>query len=82
MRLLLVSYHFGHGSATGGLRWNAMTRDLAEAGWTVDVVAANKPQRSGGADAPYSFAPGITVYTVDDPVWPARTFEPTNSGAF
>ena len=62
-RLLLVSYHFGPGCDTGGLRWNAMAEHLASAGWHVDVIAAARL----GMDEPYDFRPGVHVRPVPVP---------------
>ena len=38
-RLLLVSYHFPPDPAVGGLRWQQLSRFLAERGWGIDVIA-------------------------------------------
>ncbi len=38
--VLVVSYYYGAGSATGGFRWHALARGLAELGWRVDVLTA------------------------------------------
>ena len=38
-RLLLVSYHFPPDTAVGGLRWQRLSRYIAERGWGLDVVA-------------------------------------------
>ncbi len=64
-RLLLLSYHFGPGCATGGLRWNAMAPYLAGAGWEVEVISAPPP----GSGQPYQFAPGVRVTPVPPPTW-------------
>ena len=37
-RLLLVSYHFPPDPAVGGLRWQQLSRLLAERGWSLDVI--------------------------------------------
>jgi glycosyltransferase involved in cell wall biosynthesis len=37
-RLLLLSYHFPPGQATGALRWQKLAAFAAERGWGVDVV--------------------------------------------
>ena len=38
-RLLLVSYHFPPDTAVGGLRWQRLSRYIAERGWGLDVIA-------------------------------------------
>lgn len=68
--ILLVSYHFGEGSGTGGLRWNAMARALAERGWKIDVLTLARPRAGADAEAPYAFAPGVMVHPVAQPDWP------------
>jgi len=42
-RVLLVAYHFGPGSQTGGIRWTAMTTALASRGWAFDVITLARP---------------------------------------
>jgi hypothetical protein len=37
-RLLLISYHFPPGQATGALRWQKLARFAAEHGWSLDVI--------------------------------------------
>lgn len=50
--LLVVSYHYGAGSATGGFRWHALARGLAERGWRVDVLTAESVPTSSDPLAP------------------------------
>jgi hypothetical protein len=38
-RLLLISYHFPPDTAVGGLRWQRLSRFIAERGWGLDVIA-------------------------------------------
>lgn len=68
--ILLVSYHFGEGSGTGGLRWNAMSRALAGRGWRIDVLTLARPQAGADAEASYEYAPGVRVHPVSQPHWP------------
>lgn len=75
-RILLVAYHFGPGAPTGALRWNAMTRHLARAGWTFDVITHARPRPDGGpVTAAYGLAPGIQVFPVAQPVWFDRVLD-------
>ncbi|HET9986312.1 MAG TPA: glycosyltransferase [Longimicrobiales bacterium] len=62
-RLLLVSYHFPPGSATGALRWQKMARVAHERGWRLDVVTAAPEQ----LDAPdwtrlRELPPGVRLF--------------------
>ncbi len=64
-RLILVSWHFPPGRATGALRWQKLSRFAAERGWDLDVVTAHpddldatEPQRL--AELP----PGIRIWGV------------------
>lgn len=65
-RVLLISYHFGANGATGGFRWHAMSRVLAQEGWQFDVVTASLPQDP---------LPGITIHHVPPPN-PSATLPP------
>jgi len=72
-RVLLVSYFFGPDAGTGAYRWNAFTEDLAEGGWTIDVLTVQRPHwrnvgNDGGVQA-VSPRPGITVYPVPEKWW-------------
>ena len=40
-RLLLLSYHFPPGEATGALRWQKMAHFAAERGWAIDAVTVD-----------------------------------------
>lgn len=69
-RLLLVSYHFGVGCATGGFRWNAAVGQLCAAGWHVDVLTLARP---GLEATPGPTGPGtLRIVPVALPHWPAR----------
>jgi len=48
----VVSYHFPPDGAIGGLRWAGITKYLARAGWTIDVLAGGevvRPERINGS---------------------------------
>jgi hypothetical protein len=67
-RLLLVAYHFGPGCATGGLRWNAMARDLAARGWELDVLTLARDLGNGRPPTePYEPHAGVHVFPVRRP---------------
>src|SRR5712692_976431 len=75
-RLLLVAYHFGPDSATGGFRWNAMARHLVALGWQFDVITrAPAPRSRRDRAVPHTTGPGIDVYPVGQPTWPERLFQ-------
>lgn len=42
MNLLVISYHFPPDSAVGALRWGGITKYLAKAGWSVDVLTGGE----------------------------------------
>ena len=72
-RVLLVSYFFGPEAGTGAYRWNAFTEDLAEAGWTIDVLTAQRdywPDASSSGVPPVVVPrPGLTVYPIATDWW-------------
>lgn len=37
-RVLIIAYHFGPTGPVGGFRWFVQSRQLVDAGWTVDVI--------------------------------------------
>lgn len=45
-RVLVVSYHFGMASATGGFRWHALAEGLEARGWQVHVLTAAPAQEN------------------------------------
>ncbi len=49
-RLLLLSYHFPPGQATGALRWQKLSRYAAERGWGLDVITLD-PSELTAADS-------------------------------
>lgn len=66
-RLLLITYHFPPDPAVGGIRWQQMTRHLAENGWRADVVCRDFSQMSGvDLERLEALAPGIRLFTVSD----------------
>ena len=67
-RLLLVSYHFPPGQATGALRWQKLAPLAAERGWALDVITAD-PSSLGATD-PTRLAelpPGTRVFGAPKP---------------
>lgn len=66
-RLLLLSYHFPPGQEVGALRWQKLSRYVAERGWGLDVVALD-PASLRGTD-PSRLAelpPGVRVFGVPE----------------
>src|SRR5712691_3092723 len=68
-RLLLISYHFPPGQATGALRWQKLAAYAAERQWALDVVTLHpssmgEPDMSRLAELPA----GTRVYGVPDPM--------------
>jgi glycosyltransferase involved in cell wall biosynthesis len=45
-RLLLLSFHFPPGQATGALRWQQLSRFAAERGWQIDVITRHPAELS------------------------------------
>ncbi|HXQ28286.1 MAG TPA: hypothetical protein VN848_03370 [Gemmatimonadales bacterium] len=64
-RLLLISYHYPPGQASGVLRWQRLTRYAAERGWALDAVTlapADLPDQDPARLA--DLASGTRVYGV------------------
>jgi glycosyltransferase involved in cell wall biosynthesis len=72
-RILLVSYHFGRDWATGGIRWNAMARDLAADGWLIDVITLERD----GFQPPFTAEeqPGLEVFPVPGSEAPVKALK-------
>jgi hypothetical protein len=68
-RLLLISYHFPPGQATGALRWQKLASYAAERRWSLDVVTLH-PSSMGGPDMSRlaELPAGTRVYGVPDPI--------------
>lgn len=64
-RLLLISYHFPPGQATGALRWQRLSTFAAERGWALDVVTLD-PAHASSTDATRldELPPGIRIFGV------------------
>jgi hypothetical protein len=67
-RILLITYHFGARSTTGGFRWHAMLPDLEARGWRFDVITAS-------AADPTERSPLRTVVEVPAPRFAQRVWE-------
>lgn len=64
-RLLLISYHFPPGQATGALRWQQLSNFAAERGWSLDVVSCD-PAHLGNTDESRleKLPPGVRIFGV------------------
>lgn len=59
-RLLLLSFHFPPGEATGALRWQKMARFAAERGWAIDAVTVHPSSLDSADEARLQELPGDT----------------------
>jgi glycosyltransferase involved in cell wall biosynthesis len=67
-RLLLISYHFPPGQATGALRWQKFARYAAERGWGLDVVTLDPADlRTPEMDRLKELPSGVRVFGVRQP---------------
>src|SRR5262245_50961755 len=70
-RLLLISYHFPPDTAVGGLRWQRLSRYVAERGWGLDVIARDLRTMKVRDDRRLdSLPPSVRIYsgTEGDPI--------------
>lgn len=67
-RLLLISYHFPPGQATGALRWQRLSQLAAERGWALDVVSLD-PAHATSSDTSRldELPPGVRIFGVPEP---------------
>ncbi|HET7232098.1 MAG TPA: hypothetical protein VFJ16_18980 [Longimicrobium sp.] len=74
-RLLLISYHFPPGQATGALRWQKLAAYAAARGWSIDALCAH-PDELASTDRPrLAELPACTrVYGVRTPGAPLPAF--------
>lgn len=67
-RLLLLSYHFPPGEATGALRWQKMARFAAERGWAIDAVTVHPSSLASTDEGRLRELPnGTRVFGVREP---------------
>lgn len=64
-RLLLISYHFPPGQATGALRWQRLSTFAAARGWALDVITLD-PAHLSSTDATRlaELPPGVRIFGV------------------
>lgn len=64
-RLLLVSYHFPPGNATGALRWQKLSRFAAERGWGLDVITRDPSDLSAAEWSRLEeLPPGVRIFGI------------------
>lgn len=67
-RILLISYHFPPSEATGGVRWEAVSRRAVERGWGIDVVSLDPDDAQlANWDRLDQLDRGIRVFGVEKP---------------
>lgn len=72
-RILLVSYHYGPDTETGGFRWTSMVPGLAERGWQFDILVLERAVDFGQLGVPDQrpSAP-VEIFPVGIPSWAER----------
>lgn len=82
-RLLLLSYHFPPGQEVGALRWQKLSRYVAERGWGLDVVTLDPASRRGNDPSRLAELPsGVRVFGVPEARLGIERFEQTVWGAY
>jgi glycosyltransferase involved in cell wall biosynthesis len=67
-RLLLASWHFPPGDATGALRWQRLAPFIAERGWSLDVLTADPSELPRRDDSRLAELPaGVRIFGVTQP---------------
>jgi glycosyltransferase involved in cell wall biosynthesis len=75
-RLLLISYHFPPGQATGALRWQQLSRFAVERGWSIDVITRHPDELPSADFGRLSQLPdAVRVYGVRSEVDAIRRWE-------
>jgi glycosyltransferase involved in cell wall biosynthesis len=75
-RLLLISYHFPPGQATGALRWQQLSRFAVERGWSIDVITRHTDELPSADFSRLAQLPdGVRVYGVRSAVDGVRRWE-------
>ncbi|MEX2284980.1 MAG: hypothetical protein WEE89_21010 [Gemmatimonadota bacterium] len=75
-RLLLLSYHFPPGQATGALRWQQLARFAVERGWSIDAITRHPDELPSADFSRLAQLPdGVRVFGVRSAVDGVRRWE-------